>query len=47
MQLNRNKMKQYGFIMPGNGINLRYWIDEAKKQGYAVLILASHVELWK
>ena len=45
--INKLAMKQYGFIKFSDGMNQRQWINDAKQQGYRVLICFGHAELWK
>lgn len=45
--INREKMKQRGFIVLGGGMNSRAWMDAAKRQGFSVLVCSGYVELWK
>jgi hypothetical protein len=44
--MKREGMKQKGFIKAGNGIDFRKWIDDAKRQGYAVVLCGHYCELW-
>ncbi len=39
-------MKQRGVIIAGGGMNFRAWIDEAKAQGYAIVLCGHYCELW-
>ena len=40
-------MKQTGIINFGPDIVTRYWIEEAKREGKAVLILDDHAEVYE
>lgn len=40
-------VKQIGVIVFGGGLNARHWIEEAKKDGYYVLICNGYAELYK
>ena len=44
--LNKETMKQRGFIQCGGGINKRRWIEDAREQGYCTLDCGEYVELW-
>ncbi len=45
--INKATMKQYGFIVFGAGMNTRRWLDDAKAQGYRILLADNHAQLWK
>lgn len=47
MALNKETMKQRGVLVFGGGMNNRRWIEDAKAQGYAVLLCGHYAELWK
>lgn len=47
MILNKETMRQRGFIIFSENMNKRRWIDDAKAQGYAVLLCGAYAELWK
>lgn len=40
-------MTQKGFIVLGGGLDSRAWIENAKAEGYAVVLCGEYVELWK
>lgn len=44
--MKKSDMKQCGFIKLGAGLNARAWIDQAKREGYAVVLCGEYVELW-
>jgi|GEM_PF-4947834 len=39
-------MKQVGCIVFGGGLKARHWIEEAKKDGFRVMIRDGFAELW-
>lgn len=41
------QMKQMGEITFGPDIVARYWIEQAKAEGYTVLICPNYAELYK
>ena len=41
------KMKQMGVIVMGKGINLRAWIEDARRKEFAVKLEEGFVSLWK
>lgn len=45
--LEKGAVLQVGVIVFGKTLNPRYWIEEAKKKGYMVLISDGHARLYK
>lgn len=43
----RKGMKQVGFLVIGGGLNVREWLDRAKRQGEIPMIRDGFVEFWK
>jgi len=40
-------LTQRGVIVFGAGLNVRHWIDTARKAGYLVLICDGHARLYR
>ena len=47
MILNKDTMRQRGFILFDKNMNARQWINDAKAQGYVVMLCGNYAELWK
>jgi hypothetical protein len=46
MMITKN-MKQYGLIVYSDGMNILYWLDQARKEGFTLFLRDGFAELWR